>query len=68
MKINREKLDLALARNCKTLSDLKGVLGDVTLTRLRNDRDYLPNTKTVGKLALTLGCDPMDLIETEGNQ
>ena len=63
MKINRQKLDIALARKCMTMNDLKTEFSMVTLTRLRNDRDYTPSTKTVGRLANALDVDPADLVE-----
>ncbi len=63
MKINRQKLDIALAKNCMTMNDLKDEFSMVTLTRLRNDRDYIPSTKTVGRLARALSCQVEELIE-----
>ena len=65
MKVNRQKLDVALARECKTMNDLNNIFSMVTLTRLRNDREYQPTTKTVGRLAKALNCDVIDLIEEE---
>lgn len=65
MKINRNKLDIALARECKTLNDLKSEFCMVTLTRLRNDREYRPTTKTVGRLARALKCNVEELLEQE---
>ena len=65
MKVNRQKLDVALARVCKTMNDLNNIFSMVTLTRLRNDREYKPTAKTVGRLAKALNCDGIDLIEEE---
>lgn len=63
MKVNRQKLDIALARKCMTMNDLKTKFSMVTLTRLRNDRGYTPSTKTVGRLAEALGVDVTEIIE-----
>lgn len=66
MKVNRQKLDVALARKCFALNDLKTEFSMVTLNRLRNDTGYNPTTKTVGRLAQALCCDVTDLIDQEG--
>jgi DNA-binding Xre family transcriptional regulator len=65
VKVNKQKLDIALARECKTLNELNAEFSMVTLTRLRNDRGYNPTTKTVGRLAKALKCSVEDLIEVE---
>lgn len=63
MRIDCEKLDIELARNCKTLSDLRCVISPQTLTRVKKGIDVKPIT--AGKIAKALGVDPVDIIETE---
>lgn len=53
MQIDRAKLDLALAEQCKNLSDLSPALSASTCFRIRNG--YNVTTKTAGKLAQVLG-------------
>lgn len=62
MQIDVEKLEVALARNCKTLSDFRrDGLSPQTLTRVRKGAEVKP--VTVGKIAKALGVDPADIIE-----
>lgn len=64
MKINRKKLEMELARNCKNLSSLRDDgLSPQTLTRVMNGRDVKP--VTVGKIAKALGVDPVEIIKME---
>lgn len=64
MRIDNKRLNLELARNCKTLSALRGEgVSPGTLTRIRNGVDVKP--ATVGKIAKALGVDPAELIEKE---
>lgn len=64
MRINKRKLEMELARNCKTLSMLRGDgLSPQTLTRVKNGRIVKP--VTVGKIARALGVDPAEIIEME---
>ena len=65
MKINARKFDLALARQCKSASDLRGFLSPTTLTKIRNNPDYVLTTRTVGKIAKALNVDVEDIIEKE---
>ncbi len=65
MKINRQKLDIALAKQCMVMNDLKDEFSPVTLNRLRNDRNYSPTTKTVGRLARALNVPVESIIENE---
>lgn len=65
MKVNRSKLDMALARKCWVISSLRGEgLSPQTLFRIRNGEDVKP--VTVGKIAKALGVDPEAIIEKEG--
>lgn len=61
MKISKSKLDLALARQCKSLTDLRGDLAPNTLVKINNGEEL--RTKTVGHLARLLKCDPADIVE-----
>lgn len=60
MKIVSKKLELVLARQCKSLADLRGSISSTTLVKARNGGELRP--KTVGRLAQLLECDPADLI------
>lgn len=57
MRINPEKLALAMAEACLTTRDLqvKGRLSNVTITKAKNDPAYQPTLKTIGKMAKALG-------------
>lgn len=64
MKINREKLNLELARKCFSLSDLKDEanIGRSTMTKILNGNLHL-QPKTLGKIARALEIDPEKIIE-----
>ena len=61
MKIDIQKLDLHLARECKSLSDLRAGSSPQTLKRIRMGEEVRP--KTVGRIAKALGVDPADILE-----
>ena len=61
MKIDNRKLDLALARRCKVITELRRVVSGQTLTRIRNGEDVKPST--LGLIARELMCDPADILE-----
>lgn len=61
MKVDPQKLDLFLARKCKSLSDLRDGTSPQTLKRIRQGNDVQP--KTVGRIANALGVDVADIIE-----
>lgn len=64
MRIDNSRLNMALARNCKTLSALRSDgVSPATLTRVRKGEDIKP--ATLGKIAKALGVDPAELIEKE---
>lgn len=63
MKISRKKLDIILARRCKSLHDLRDSFATKTLVRINNEMEL--NVKTVGKLSALLNCDPTELIKEE---
>ena len=51
MRINPERLALAMAEACLTTRDLqtKGRLSNTTITKAKNDPAYKPTLKTIGK-------------------
>lgn len=64
LKISKSKLDVALARKCKTLSDFRSEgFSPQTLRKLRRGENTKPIT--VGRLAAALGVDPLEIVETE---
>lgn len=60
MKIDTKKLDVLLARQCKSPSDLQGEISRPTLWRIQRGEDVRP--KTAGRLANALGVDVTELI------
>lgn len=63
MRVNKTKLDLALARACKNARQLRSEISGGTIARIYEGKEIKP--QTVGKLAVALGVDPADLIEQE---
>ena len=63
MKIDTGKLDLFLARQCLSLSDLRDGSSPQTLRRVRRGEEIKP--RTVGRIAKALGVDPIDIIEKD---
>lgn len=62
MKVSNLRLDLALARQKKSLRELRGEgVSPQTLTRIRRGEEVKP--KTVGFIAAALGIDPAEIIE-----
>lgn len=64
LKIDKNKFDLAMARNCFTsekLSNLTGI-SKVTIIRVKNGSQN-PRPMTVGKIAKALNVKVEDLIE-----
>lgn len=66
MKIDRKKLELAMARRCLNANALSKAAGVSTgaLSRIMNSARPV-RTATVGNLANALGVDPVEIIETE---
>lgn len=63
MKLSREKLDIQIAKNCWTVSELAKNYG-VSAQRIRmilNSKQVAP--VTAGKLAKALGCDVTEILE-----
>ena len=63
MKINKRKLNIMLARQQKSATDLRDYVSSTTLTKVMRGGNV--TAKTVGRLAKALGCDPADIIEEE---
>ena len=64
MKIDSKKLNIELARNCRTLSSFRDEgLSPQTLKRIMGGASVKP--VTVGKIAKALGVDPVEIIEME---
>ena len=63
LRVSMPKLDIVLARQCKSLSDLRNDLSPGTLLKVRNGEEV--RTKTIGRLAKLLDCDPADIIQQD---
>ena len=65
MKVDRQKLKLAMARACMSTEDLTTAaqLPRPTVNNAIVGKSVRP--KTVGCIAKALGCDPADIIEKE---
>jgi lambda repressor-like predicted transcriptional regulator len=64
MRIVVKKLDLELARNCKSLRDLRAIgISAQTLTKAHRGEDISP--KSIGIIAKALGIDPSEIIEQQ---
>ena len=67
MKVNRQKLELAMARACLDSAELATVaqMPRPSLNNAISGKSIRP--ATLGKIAKALGVDPAEIIETEGN-
>lgn len=63
MKINKKKMDIILARECKTVSALRAGTSPQTLAKIQHGGSFRPST--VGRIAKELGVDVTELIESE---
>lgn len=64
MKISKTRFEIAKARACKTTADLEAAgVPKTTLVAVLKRQKARP--ETVGKIALALGCDVTELIDTE---
>lgn len=64
MKIDVKKLDLALAKRCMNLSDMRAGSSPQTLKRIRRGEEVKP--ATAGRIARALGVDVSEIIKQEG--
>ena len=63
MKIDNQKLELMLARQCKSMYFLRNAVSPQTLAKIRRGSEV--NTSTVGRIARELGCDVTDILAKE---
>lgn len=63
MKISKGKLELVLARGCKSITDLRLGTSPQTLTKASKGGNLRPST--VGRIAKALGVDVAEIIEQE---
>ena len=63
MKINKAKLDLALARACMNPRQLRESVSPQTIMRAREGKDI--KQASVGRIARALGVDVAEIIDTE---
>ena len=61
MKIDKNRLNVVLARKCMSLRDLRSFLSPCTLSRINAGKDV--RTKTVGAVAKALGVDVTEIME-----
>lgn len=61
MKVSKTKLELVLARECKTITDLRLGTSPQTLTKASKGGNLRPST--VGRIAKALGVDVTDIVE-----
>ena len=64
LKLDRKKLDLAMAKKCYNITDLvkKSGVCYSSIVKLSGDRMTL-TTKTLGKISKALDVEPADLIQ-----
>lgn len=64
MKIQKDKLEVALARACMNARDLRndGISSNTIVRAMRGEE---LTSKTVGKIARTLGVDVLEIISKE---
>lgn len=63
MKIERKKLNIALANACLSLTDLRSHVSAATLTRAASGNDVSP--KTIGRICRALNVRAEDIIEED---
>jgi transcriptional regulator with XRE-family HTH domain len=67
MRIDKNKLELAMARNCVSAEELGQQTGisTITIARIRNG-SQMGRTKTIGTIAKALKVDVTEIIVNEG--
>ena len=63
MKINYRKLEIILAEQCASISELRDCISPKTLHKAKLGNDILP--ASVGRIAHRLGVPVQDIIEEE---
>ena len=61
MKLSVEKLEIELARQCKTISDFRTGASPKTITKIRLGREVTP--RTAGRIARALNVDVSEILE-----
>jgi DNA-binding Xre family transcriptional regulator len=61
VKVSIYKLNLLLAKQCKTTATLQPGVAAQTLRNIKAGKDVRPDV--VGRIAQTLGVDPADIIQ-----
>lgn len=61
MEMDRNKFELALARKCCSITDLKVIAGASVAKVIQGKSSLRP--KTLGKIAKALGVDPAELLK-----
>lgn len=61
MKVSMEKLDLALAAQCKTVSNLRPGVSPQTLLKIKRGEEI--RSDSAGRIARALGVDVAELVE-----
>lgn len=61
MKVNKARLDMALARNCMTMKGLQAYVSYYAIKKIAHGGEVKPIV--VGQIALALHVDPEELIE-----
>ncbi|WP_306568884.1 helix-turn-helix transcriptional regulator [Faecalispora jeddahensis] len=65
MRINKEALEMELARACISFADLREYASSATLTKIKNQPNYNATPKLVGKLARALNVPVEAIVERE---
>lgn len=63
MKISYKRLEVELARQCKTISDLREGASPKTLMKIRMGQEVTP--RTVGRIARALEVDVSEILEVK---
>ena len=69
MKVDKTKLEIATARVCMSMEEFAKAAGKAAgvscpiITRIKNGSRT--TTATVGRIARALGCDVLDILESE---
>ena len=61
MKVSMKKLDIALASQCKTASNLRPGISPQTLQKIKRGEEI--RSDSAGRIARALGIDVVDIIE-----
>ena len=69
MRINPKRFCITMAKQCLTTRDLQmiGGVSRSTIAKIKNDPEYEPNPKIIGKLAKALDVSVEYLTGTEGH-